>query len=108
AELAPPPQRVKFFALHRSPSCSTASTAPRELFAARHATAPALQVAAPVRDAAETGSSRSGIPKYAPLPRSSVLPIRTTPLLRETLAAVPAPPSALAPFFPAAPPSAPV
>src|SRR6202158_914548 len=78
--------RFKFFARHLFLSfhCTKSFIAPRSRDEARRETFPAWPSAKRVRDAAANESSQSGIRPFAPLPRNSFLPVRTTPRPRET------------------------
>src|SRR5229473_652399 len=80
---------VKVLTLHRALPFLLV-IAPRSRAAARRATSRASPAAARARDAAAIESSRSDIRPLAPLLRSSTLPVRTAPPLRETPPAIPA------------------
>src|SRR5882724_10342633 len=78
--------------------------APRSRAAERRAASRVSPAARRARGAAAIESFRSGIRRPAPLPRSSVLPARTAPPLREIPPATPAPRRELAPSVRAFPP----
>src|SRR5260370_27768581 len=76
--------RFKFFARHLVlPLHHTKPfIGPRSRVGARPETFPVWPSTKPARGAAVSGSSHSGIRPFAPLPRNSFLPARTTPRLR--------------------------